>query len=55
MRAGITPLGLPRFASVGLADRGRLEAVVNDRNAAQKHVWRAKIVLLTADGPGTKC
>ena len=24
-----------------------------DRNAPQKHVWRAEIVLLTADGVGT--
>jgi hypothetical protein len=30
-------------------DRDRLEAIVRDRNAAQKHVWRAEIVLLTAD------
>ena len=31
----------------------RLEALVRDRNAAQKHVWRAEIVLLSADGVGT--
>jgi transposase len=35
------------------ADRSELEAVVADRNSPQKHVWRAKIVLLTADGHGT--
>ena len=34
-------------------DRERLEAVVADRNSLQKHVWRAAIVLLTADGLGT--
>lgn len=34
-------------------DRSRLEAVVANRNSPQKHVWRAKIVLLTADGHGT--
>ena len=34
-------------------DRERLEAVVADRNSLQKHVWRAEIVLLTADGFGT--
>ena len=34
-------------------DRSALEAVVADRNSAQKHVWRAKIVLRTADGYGT--
>ena len=35
------------------ADRARLEAVVTNRNSPQKHVWRARIVLLTADGLGT--
>jgi transposase len=34
-------------------DRSALEAVVADRNSAQKHVWRAKIVLMTADNYGT--
>lgn len=34
-------------------DRRRLEALIKDRNAAQKHVWRAQIVLFTADGLGT--
>ncbi len=35
------------------ADRRRLEAISNDRNAAQKHAWRAAILLLSADGIGT--
>ena len=35
------------------ADRLRLEALVRDRNTAQKHVWRARIVLLSATGMGT--
>jgi hypothetical protein len=35
------------------ADRVRLQAVVSGRNSPQKHVWRAEIVLLTADGCGT--
>ena len=35
------------------SDRRRLQALINDRNAAQKHVWRAEIVVLTADGVGT--
>ena len=35
------------------ADRSELEAVVANRNSLQKHVWRAKIVLVTADGHGT--
>src|ERR1700745_1514246 len=34
-------------------DRSALEAVVANRNSAQKHAWRAKIVLMTADGYGT--
>lgn len=38
---------------VTASDRLRLEAIVDDRNAPQKHVWRAEIVLLTADGLGT--
>ena len=35
------------------ADRRALTAIVTDRNSPQKHVWRAQIVLLTADGCGT--
>jgi transposase len=35
------------------ADCRRLEALVRDRNTAQKHVWRAEIVLLSAAGLGT--
>src|SRR3954471_6740365 len=38
---------------VSTADRARLEAVVADRNSPRKHVWRARIVLATADGLGT--
>ena len=34
-------------------DRARLAAVVADRNSPQKHVWRARIILLTADRLGT--
>ena len=34
-------------------DRRKLEAVVANRNSPQKHVWRARIVLLTAAGHGT--
>jgi transposase len=34
-------------------DRAELEGVVANWNSPQKHVWRAKIVLLTADGHGT--
>jgi transposase len=46
MRAGIV-------VNVTRADRHRLEAVVADRSAPQKHAWRAKIILATADGCGT--
>src|SRR5215218_9264117 len=46
MRTGIS-------IRVSSSDRDRLEAIVRDRNVAQKHVWRAEIVLLTADGFGT--
>src|SRR5579864_1737086 len=35
------------------ASRYKLEAVVANRNSPQKHVWRAKIIILTADGCGT--
>ena len=35
------------------SDRQRLEAVVRDPKSAQKHVWRARIVLLSAAGAGT--
>ena len=46
MRTGIS-------VDVSPADRRRLQALVRDRNTAQKHVWRAEIVLLSADGLGT--
>ncbi len=46
MRQGIN-------VDVSAADRVRLEAVVADRNSPQKHVWRARIILLTAEGSGT--
>jgi len=38
---------------VSSADRARLAAIIADRNSPQKHVWRAQVVLLTADGLGT--
>src|SRR5438445_12381050 len=46
MREGIN-------VEVSAADRACLEAVVADRHSPQKHVWRARIVLATADGLGT--
>ena len=46
MRTGIS-------ITLGEADRRRLEALVADRNTPQKHVWRARIVLMSADGVGT--
>jgi hypothetical protein len=41
MRAGIS-------ITVSPTDRRRLLALVKDRNAPQKRVWRAEIVLLSA-------
>src|SRR3974377_1666063 len=35
------------------SNRARLEAIINDRNRKAKTIWRAKIVLATADGHGT--
>ena len=46
MRNGIT-------FTLGEADQQRLDALVADRNTPQKHVWRARIVLMSADGVGT--
>ncbi len=46
MREGIT-------VEVSAADRARLEAIAADRNSRQKHAWRARIILATADGCGT--
>ena len=46
MRTGIS-------LTVGSAERLLLEGVVRDRSAAQKHVWLAAIILLSADGVGT--
>src|SRR5712672_134911 len=38
---------------VGPVNRARLEAIITDRNSSSKAVWRAEIVLATADGLGT--
>ena len=46
MRTGIS-------IEVSRSDRRRLKTIVLDRNAAQKHAWRAEIVLSTAEGLGT--
>jgi hypothetical protein len=46
MREGIS-------IEVSAADRDRLELVVADRNSPQKQVWRARIILATAQGCGT--
>lgn len=46
MRTGIS------FTLAG-SDRRRLNSIIGDRNAPQKHVWRARIVILSADGLGT--
>src|SRR5215468_8069914 len=46
MRKGIT-------IDVTPADRRRLQSIIRDRNSPQKHVWRARIVLLSSAGAGT--
>ena len=46
MRAGISITVTPE-------DRLRLETIAQDRNSPQKHVWRARIIMLTTDGVGT--
>ena len=46
MRSGIT-------IKLTSTDRRRLEAVLDHRNSPQKRVWRARIVLMSADGVGT--
>ena len=39
--------------SLSPGDRARLAEIVADRNSPQKHVWRTRIVLLSADGVDT--
>jgi hypothetical protein len=46
MRKGISITVTP-------VDRVRLQSIIRDRNSPQKHVWRARIIVLTADGAGT--
>ena len=46
MRTGVT-------VQLSPTDRNRLQAIVDDRNSPQKHVWRARIVLGTAESLGT--
>ena len=46
MRTGIS-------ITLDTAARRRLPAIARDRNTPQKHVWRARIVLLSADGIDT--
>jgi transposase len=46
MRTGIS-------ITVGPSERKRLKAILQDRDAPQKHAWRAEIILLSAEGLGT--
>ncbi len=46
MRTGVT-------FHLSPTDRKRLQAIVDDGNSLQKHAWRARIVLATAEGLGT--
>jgi transposase len=36
-----------------MCDRSELQALISNRNTPRKLVWRAEIVLATADGHGT--
>ena len=38
---------------LGPGDRERLETIIGSGNSPQKHVWRSRIVMLSADGIGT--
>ena len=46
MRSGIS-------FTVSSRDRQRLQAIVADPKSSQKHVWRARIIILSGDGLGT--
>ena len=46
MRSGIN-------IAVTASDKARLEAIIAGRSSPQKHVWRAQIILLSAQGLGT--
>jgi transposase len=46
MRKGIS-------IAVTAEDRVRLDTIIRNRNSPQKHVWRARIIALSADGNGT--
>lgn len=46
MRSGIS-------ISLSPSDRDRLDRIIKDRNSAQKHSWRAEVVVLTSEGVGT--
>lgn len=47
MRTGIS-------FTVSSSDRNQFEAIIASGNSLQKHVWRTRIVLLSADGVGTQ-
>jgi transposase len=46
MRKGIS-------ITVTAEDRVQLDTIIGNRNSPQQHVWRARIVVLTANGQGT--
>lgn len=46
MRTGIS-------ITLTAADFQRLEAIISSGNSPQKHVWRARIILMTGQGMGT--
>ncbi len=48
-----SPTSVKGAQKIGWACRARLETVIVSRISAQKHVWRARIVLPSANGVGT--
>ena len=46
MRTGIT-------FTLSASDRKRVKAIIADPKRPQKHVWRARIVVLSGEGVGT--
>jgi hypothetical protein len=44
--------GMRKDGRLGPRDWERLKAVLADRNSPQKHVWRSRIILATAEGCG---
>ena len=50
----LKPLDRSISIIVSRSNRRRLAALLADRNAPQKHDWRAEMILFTADGLGKR-